>query len=158
MVDGSALPTCGCVALSAILAKLAPVPVILGVASHAVPRSASVTVGWMALNTIGSDMGAGEWKGGRSMVRGSLRPTARYVTLGTVLAALARVHIAVLMAGDAILDSTLELAVDVARPAFGLFVLPFEPMADPVRIKCNQDSLTPGVACGTLLAAKGSVV
>jgi hypothetical protein len=124
-------------ALGAILAELASMLVILSVADYTVRWHAGKGVEWMALNTFRSSMGASERKGSRGMVRDGLWPALRHVALSTVLAALARVRVAVLVAGDTILGSALERAVNVARPAFGLLVFPLEFVPDPVRIECN---------------------
>ena len=98
-------------------------------------------------------MRAGERESGQAVVDGCAGPTRGRVAFGTILAKLARVRVPVLMTGDAILGDALEHAVDVACPAFDLLVLPFEFMCRAARIKCDQDSVTSGVAGGTLLVA-----
>jgi hypothetical protein len=79
----------------------------------------------MASNAINPSMGAGEGEGGWGMVKCSLRPAFWHMASGTVLSSVTRVHIALLMAGNAVLGRIPKLPVNVAGPALGLLVLPF---------------------------------
>jgi hypothetical protein len=70
MVKDSTPPGLGSMAFAAVLAKLAPVLVIRGVASHAILGCTSIAISGVALDTRSAGMGAVQRKCSQAMVNG----------------------------------------------------------------------------------------
>jgi hypothetical protein len=101
VVKYGARPAGGGMALSAVLAELAPMLVVPAMAGDAILWCARVNATSMALHARGSDMRSRELEGRLRVVKYGARPAGRGVTLGAVLAELAPVLVIPAVAGHA---------------------------------------------------------
>jgi hypothetical protein len=103
VVKYGARPAIRGVALGAVLAELAAMLVIRGMAGHTALWRAGVDAAGMALDAGDIGMRTGELEGGLGVVKDGARPAIRGVALGAVLAELAPVWVVPAVASHAFL-------------------------------------------------------
>ena len=140
MIKCRRLPTCGSVALSAVLPKLTVVRVIFGVAREAVLRSAAILLVRMAFLAFDRGMLPGELEVRQPVVKFGWLPAFYVVAGGTILPEAALMGIFLRVAGGAVLGSRLQVS-DQARPgvaggAINGGVFPFQVESDLVMVGC----------------------